>query len=139
MLMRTDPFDRLTQKLWGTNGRPTMPMDAYRDGDQLVVQFDLPGIDTESIDLTVERNALTVKAARRRPEIDNSQWQVSERPHGTFSCQLFLGEGLDFDKIEASYDKGVLTITVPAAEQARSRRVEITAGTGAQDSKSAVV
>jgi HSP20 family protein len=132
MLIRTDPFDRLAQQIWGVAGRPTMPMDAYRHGDQLTVQFDLPGIDVDSIALTVEKNVLTVQASRPRRQIEDSQWLVSERLHGTFSGQLFLGDGLDLDKIKASYDHGVLTITVPVAERAKSRRVEITAGSAPQ-------
>jgi HSP20 family protein len=134
MLMRIDPFDRFTPRIWGTTGRPTMPMDAYRHGDQLVVHFDLPGIDTTSVELTAEKNVLTVKANRPRRQIGDSQWLVSERLHGSFSCRLFLGDGLDLDKIEAGYDQGVLTITVPVAEQAKSRRIEITTGAAAQNS-----
>lgn len=130
--MRTDPFDRFAQRIWGATGRPAMPMDAYRHGDQLVVHFDLPGIDADSVELTVEKNVLAVQGTRTRKQIEDSQWLVSERPHGTFSCQLFLGDGLDLDKIEASYDQGVLTITVPVAEQAKSRRIEVTARDAAQ-------
>lgn len=127
MLTRIDPFDRFAQLAWGA-GKPTMPMDAYRHADQLIVHFDLPGIDAESVEITAEKNVLTVRATRPRPQVEDSQWLVSERPHGTFSCQLSLGDGLDLDKIEASYDQGVLTITVPAAERAKSRRIEITRG-----------
>ena len=130
--MRIDPFDRFAHKIGGTAGRRTMPMDAYRHGDQLIVHFDLPGIDADSIELTVEKNVLTVQASRPRQQLEDSQWLVSERLHGTFSCQLFLGDGLDLHKIEASYNQGVLTITVPVAEQAKSRRIEITAGDAAQ-------
>lgn len=135
MLMRTDPFDRVARQLWGTHSKPIMPMDAYRHGDKLVVHFDVPGIDTESIDLTVEKNVLTVQATRPRHQLEDSQWVVAERPHGTFSCQLFLGDGLDLDKIGASYDQGVLTITVPAGEQAKSRRVEIASSGDAAENK----
>jgi HSP20 family protein len=135
MLMRTDPFrelDRLTQQLFGTNGttsRPAvMPMDAYRDGEQFVVQFDLPGVDPSSIDLDVERNVLTVKAERAPDYGDNVELQVAERPRGVFSRQLFLGDTLDADRIEAHYDAGVLTLRLPIAEKAKSRKIEITAG-----------
>jgi HSP20 family protein len=109
-------------------------MDAYRHGDRLVVRFDLPGIDATSVELTAEKNVLTVKANRPRQQIEDSQWLVSERLHGTFSCRLFLRDGLDLDKIEAGYDQGVLTITIPVAEQAKSRRIEITTGAAAQSS-----
>jgi HSP20 family protein len=139
MLMRTDPFrelDRLTQQLFGTNGttsRPAvMPMDAYRDGAQFVVQFDLPGVDPSSIDLDVERNVLTVKAERAPDYGDNVELQVAERPRGVFSRQLFLGDTLDADRIEAHYDAGVLTLRLPIAEKAKPRKIEITGGSQAR-------
>src|SRR6478752_8912655 len=103
MLMRTDPFrefDRLTQQVLGTPARPAaMPIDAYRHGDEFVVQFDLPGVDTSSIDLTVEKNVLTVHAERRRPDVEGAEMVLEERPRGTFSRQLFLGEALDTEHI----------------------------------------
>jgi HSP20 family protein len=113
------------QNIPGTAGKRSMPMDAYRDGDQLTVQLDLPGIERDSIELNVEHNVLTVKAHRPRVEIEDSQWLVSERLHGTFSCQLHLGNQLDLDNIHASYDQGVLTITVPVATVSKTRRIEI--------------
>ena len=133
MLMRTDPFrefDRLTQQVFGAQGtwsRPTaMPMDAYRDGDQYVVHFDLPGIDPEAIDLDVERNVLTVKAERRPVERgDGVEMQVAERPLGVFSRQLFLGDALDAERIAAQYEQGVLTIRIPVAEKAKPRKIAI--------------
>lgn len=136
MLMRTDPFrelDRLTQQVFGnvTAGswsRPTsMPMDAYRSGEEFVVAFDLPGISPEAIELDVERNVLTVKA-ERRPTItgDNVEMQVAERPLGVFSRQLFLGDTLDPDHIQAHYDAGVLTLRIPIAERAKPRKIAIT-------------
>ncbi len=138
MLMRTDPFrelDRLTQQLLGANGttsRPAvMPMDAYRDGEQFVVQFDLPGVDPTSIDLDVERNVLTVKAERAPTYGENVELQVAERPRGVFSRQLFLGDTLDTDRIEAHYDAGVLTLRLPVAEKAKPRKIEITGGNNA--------
>jgi HSP20 family protein len=136
MLMRTDPFrefDRLTQQAFGTRFRPSaMPMDAYRQGDEFVVHFDLPGVDPTSIDLTVEKNVLSVSAERRWDAAEDIQIVASERPQGTFNRQLFLGEGLDADRVEASYDNGVLSVTIPVAEQAKPRKVEISAGTGAK-------
>jgi HSP20 family protein len=134
MLMRTDPFrefDRLTQQAFGTRFRPSaMPMDAYRQGDEFVVHFDLPGVDPTSIDLTVEKNVLSVSAERRWDAAEDIQIVASERPQGTFNRQLFLGEGLDADRVEASYDNGVLSVTIPVAEQAKPRKVEISAGDG---------
>jgi HSP20 family protein len=131
MLMRTDPFrdvDRLAQQVFGTPTRPAaMPIDAFRRGDEFLVQFDLPGIDTASIDLTVERNVLTVHAERRRKEADGVELLIGERPQGTFSRQLFLGDTLDADRIEAEYRDGVLTLRVPITEKAKPRRVPIQA------------
>ena len=135
MLMRTDPFrelDRLTQQLFNANGTPTrpavMPMDAYRHGEQFVVHFDLPGADPASIDLDVERNVLSVKAERTPTYGDDVELQVAERPRGVFSRQLFLGDTLDTDRIEAHYDAGVLTLRIPIAEKAKPRKIEITGG-----------
>jgi len=134
MLMRTDPFrdfDRLAQQVFGTPTRPAaMPIDAFRKGDAFVVQFDLPGIDTSSIDLTVERNVLTVHAERRREEADGVELLIGERPQGTFSRQMFLGDTLDTDRIEAEYRDGVLTLRLPVTEKAKPRRVPIQAPEG---------
>ena len=130
MLMRSDPFrelDRFTQQAFGSRLRPAaMPMDAYREGDRFVVHFDLPGVAADSIDLTVEKNVLSVSAERRWEPAEGHQVVASERPQGTFSRQLLLGEGLDPDGIEATYDDGVLTVTVPVAEQAKPRKVSVT-------------
>ena len=138
MLMRTDPFrdfDRLTQQLFGgsqpgTWSRPAaMPIDAYRTGDALVVAFDLPGVSPEAIEVDVERNVLTVRAERRPLSLDgDAQAQVSERPLGVFSRQVFLGDALDTDHIEANYDNGVLMLRIPVAEQAKPRKVAVTTG-----------
>ena len=132
MLMRFDPFrdlDRLTQQAFGTGSRvPAMPMDAYRHGDRFTVHFDLPGVDAGSIDLTVEKNVLTVSAERSWQRQEGDEVVVSERPQGSYKRQLFLGETLDSDRIEASYDNGVLTITIPVAEQAKARKVEVSNG-----------
>lgn len=132
MLMRTDPFrelDRLSEAMFGTAGRPTMmPMDAYRREDTFYVHLDLPGVDTESIDLTVEQNVLTVRAERRPIDSEDADRVVTERPYGVFSRQLFLGETLDAERLEASYDAGVLTIKIPVAERAKPRKVQVTAG-----------
>jgi HSP20 family protein len=128
VLMRTDPFrdlDRWTQQVLGTAARPAvMPMDAWREGDKFIVEFDLPGVNAESLDLDVERNVLTVRA--ERPDLDQNREMVSaERPRGVFSRQLFLGENLDTDRIEASYNDGVLRLAIPVAEKAKPRRIEI--------------
>ncbi|MFP5255493.1 MAG: Hsp20/alpha crystallin family protein [Acidimicrobiia bacterium] len=133
MLMRFDPFrelDRLTQPGWTGGRAPVMPMDAYRDGDSFYVHLDLPGVDPDSIDLTVEKNVLTVSAERRWSRGEGAQVVVSERPQGSFTRQLFLGEGLDPDRIDARYEHGVLTLSIPVAEQAKPRKVAISHGTG---------
>jgi len=131
MLMRTDPFrelDRLTQQVFGTSGtlaRPAvMPMDAWREGDTFHVEFDLPGVNPDSIDLDVERNVVTVKAERPARDGD-AELIAAERPRGVFSRQLILGDNLDTEHIAASYDGGVLTLRIPVAEQAKPRKITI--------------
>ncbi|KJY41809.1 heat-shock protein Hsp20 [Streptomyces sp. NRRL B-1568] len=132
MLMRTDPFrelDRLAQQLMGqgTWSRPAaMAMDAYREGDEYVVAFDIPGVSAEAIDIDVERNMLTVKAERRPPaKADEVQMELSERPLGVFSRQIVLADTLDTEHIKADYDAGVLTLRIPIAERAKPRKVAI--------------
>ena len=132
MLMRFDPFrelDRMTQDRWAGARPPIMPMDAYREGDQFIVHFDLPGVDADSIELTVEQNVLNVSATRRW-QTNGAEMVVNERPQGRFTRQLFLGETLDTDHLEARYDAGVLTLTIPVAERAKPRRIEVSAGNG---------
>ena len=136
MLMRTDPFrelDRLTQQVFGTNGtlaRPSvMPMDAWREGESFVVEFDLPGVNPDSIDLDVERHVVTVKA-ERAPRTGEVEMIAAERPRGVFSRQLILGDNLETQHIAASYDAGVLTLRIPVAEQAKPRRIEIASSGG---------
>jgi HSP20 family protein len=131
MLVRTDPFrelDRLTQQVFGTLGtvaRPTgMPIDAWREGEEFVAEFDLPGVDPGTVDLDIERNVLTVRA--ERPALKNDgEVLVAERPRGVFSRQLILGDNLDTDKITASYHAGVLTLRIPVAEKAKPRKIAI--------------
>ncbi len=139
MLMRTDPFrelDRLTDAMFGTATRPAaMPMDAYREGDAFVVHLDLPGVDADTIDLTVEQNVLTIHAERKRPYDQGAERLVAERTYGVFSRQLFLGETLDVDNLTADYDAGVLTIKLPVAEQAKPRKVQISGGSSHKEIK----
>ena len=134
MVMRFDPFrdlDRLTNDLWqGSNRRAAanasvMPIDAYRQGDRFLVHFDLPGVDPQTVELTVEKNVLTVRAERSAPWSGEVELVVAERPQGVFTRQMFLAETLDTERIEASYDAGVLTVAIPVAEAAKPRRVEI--------------
>jgi HSP20 family protein len=138
MLMRSDPFrevDRLAQQLLGvgTTSRPAvMAMDAWREGDTFVVEFDLPGIQKETIDIDVERNVLTVKA-ERSPR--NGDWEMlaAERPTGLFSRQLVLGDNLDLERIAADYDGGVLRLRIPVAQQAKPRKIEVSTGSASSE------
>ncbi len=142
MLLRTtDPFrdfDRLTQQLLGTTNRPsTMPMDAWREGEQFVIEFDLPGVRPETIDLDVERNVLTVRAERMGR---NGDWELlaAERPRGAFSRQLVLGDNLDLERIEAAYESGVLRLTVPVAERAKPRRIAVASAPSTETDQAAI-
>ncbi len=138
MLMRSEPFtevNRLAQQLFGvpatgTWSRPTaMPVDSYRNGDEFVIAFDLPGVDTDAIDIDVERNVLTVRAERRPLDLgDQAVAQLSERPLGVFARQLFLGDALDTDHINATYDNGVLVLRIPIAEKAKPRKISVGGG-----------
>lgn len=129
MLLRFDPFrelDRLTEQVARTP--QPLPMDAVRRGDDVVVAFDLPGVDPSSIDLTVERNVLTVKAQRAALRTEGDQVIASERRAGAVARQLLLGETLDGDSIKADYTHGVLTLTIAGAEAAKPRKVAISSG-----------
>jgi len=141
MLMRSDPFrefDRLTQQLMGngTTSRPAiMPMDAWREGETFVLEFDLPGVNSDAVDIDVERNVLTIRAER---PARNGDWEflASERPKGHFSRQLVLGDNLDLENVEAAYDAGVLRLRIPVAERAKARKISVTGSNG--EGKSAV-
>jgi HSP20 family protein len=134
MLLRTDPFqlfDRLSREVFSqplgiTTG--WMPMDAVRRDGHLEVAFDLPGIDPASVDLTVERNVLTIKAERHWEPLEGDQVLFRERPQGSFTRQLTLSDAVDLDKVEARYENGVLLVTIPVAEAAKPHRIEIKAG-----------
>ncbi|MBX9245689.1 Hsp20/alpha crystallin family protein [Actinotalea ferrariae] len=104
---------------------PTMPMDLYRAGDHYVMHVDLPGVDPGSVDVNVEDRTLTIRAERTARTESDVQWLARERVSGTYVRQLTVGRGLALDRIEASYADGVLTLTIPVAEEARPRRIEI--------------
>ena len=133
-VMRFDPFrdfDRLTEQLFGgARGMRTMPMEAYRRGDQFFIHLDLPGVSPDDVELTLERNVVSIRAERRSRRQEGDQVLIDERPQGSFSRQLFLGENLDAERLNASYDLGVLTLTIPVSEQAKPRRVQIAAQQG---------
>jgi HSP20 family protein len=130
VLIRFDPFRDLDRHVQpGTAQRPArMPLDAYRHGAQFVIHFDLPGIDPESVGLTVEKNVLTVTAQRTSNHDKGDEVLISERPQGNYSRQLLLGDNLATDDIEAAYDRGVLTVTIPVAESAKPRKIQVTSG-----------
>jgi HSP20 family protein len=137
MLIRFDPYrelDRLTEQLASTASRAprAFPMDAYRRGEQFIVQLDLPGIEPSTIDLTVEQNVLTVRAERRFEPQQGDEVVIAERPHGTYTRQIFLGDTLDSENLKANCEHGVLTLTIPVAEAVKPRRVQVGGGQDAQ-------
>lgn len=127
--LRFDPFrdfDRLAAEVFGTARTPAMmPMDCLRTGDAFVCRFDLPGIDADSLEVSAEHNTLTVRAERHRHDPEDATYLVSERPSGVYSRQLVLGDGLNVEDIRADYRDGVLILTIPVAEQAKPRKIEI--------------
>ena len=127
-LLRFDPFreiDRMVDQALNQSRRPSFPMDAYRHGDTVVVHFDLPGIDPASIDLEFERSSLTVSAERSWRPVEGDQLLAAERVHGKFQRTIMLGDGLDTDRMHATFEHGVLTLTIPVAERAKPRKIEI--------------
>jgi HSP20 family protein len=133
MLLQYDPFrelDRFADQAFGRSSTPAMPMDAVRRGETVHVFLDLPGVDPASIDLEVERNVLTVKAERRWAREEGDQVLASERRQGAFLRRLLLGDTLDGERVQADYRDGVLAITIPVAEAAKPRKVEIGHGEG---------
>ena len=135
-MLMLDPFrqlGRLTEQVLGTAARPAaMPMDAWREGDDYVVALDLPGVDGGSIDVGVDTNVLTVRAERKDVAGKDTEMVASERPRGVFSRQLILGDAMETEKMTASYDAGVLTLRIPAAAQAKPRKIEIQVKGGEQ-------
>lgn len=127
--LRFDPFrelDRFASEVLGSTRAPRlMPLDAYRHGESYVLQFDLPGVDQESLEVTAERNTLTVRARRGLAAPEGAKYVVSERATGEYSRQIVLGDGLNLDQVKADYHDGVLTVTIPVAEQAKPKRIEI--------------
>jgi HSP20 family protein len=127
-LMRFDPFrelDRLSEQVMGGRAPRTMPMEAWRRKDEVVVHVDLPGVDRDDVELTVERNVVSIRAKRRPAHEEGDEVIVDERPHGTFTRQLFLGDNLDANKLSAEYDRGVLILTVPIAEASKPRHIQL--------------
>ncbi len=122
-------FEQLFQSLGPTfRSSGTMPMDAFRHEDDFVIRFDLPGVNPDDVEITVEDQVLTVTATRQFEDTSGADWLVRERPHGTHSRQLRLGPTLDGGGVSARYDQGVLTLTIPVREDAKPRKVEIEIG-----------
>jgi HSP20 family protein len=127
-LIRFDPFrefDRVFDQALNQARQPSFPMDAYRHGDTIVVHFDLPGVDPNSIDIEYERQTLNVTAERSWQPTEGDQLLAAERVHGKFQRQILLGEGLDTEGLKASYEQGVLTVTIPVAEKAKPRKINV--------------
>ena len=128
-VLRFDPFqdfDRLSRQMLGSGRGPrSMPMEAYRRGEQFFIHLDLPGVNPDDVQLTVERNVVAVRAERRSLWQEGDEVLVDETPQGSFGRQLFLGDNLDAGRLEASFDQGILTLMIPVAEQAKPRRIEI--------------
>ncbi len=140
-VLRFDPFgdpfrqmDRLTnQMMSGTRTPMGMPMDVWQAEDGFHVALDLPGVDPSTVDITSERNVLTIRAERRAEYEHAQNVLVAERPQGSFTRQLQLGETLDTERVNASYDNGVLHLMIPVAQAAQPRRIQVqTSGTGQQ-------
>src|SRR5579885_3581425 len=127
MLMRSDPFRDLDRMMEGGQSRAgrTFPMDAYRRGDEVVLLFDLPGVDPQSIDLTIDQHVLTVRAERQRELQEGDEVLASERPFGTFIRRVFLSDILDTDRIDAQYHDGILRLTIPVSERAKPRKIDV--------------
>ncbi|NYH80625.1 HSP20 family protein [Actinopolyspora biskrensis] len=128
-------LNRLATEVFGSDRAPqSMAMDVHRVGDDYVVEFDLPGVDPSTLEVSAENRTLTVRAERGTRRSNRSDSEVSyvaaERPRGTFSRQLSLGDGLDVDNISADYTDGVLTVTLPVADQAKPRQVKVEHGGG---------
>ncbi|MFP7760027.1 Hsp20/alpha crystallin family protein [Marisediminicola sp. LYQ85] len=140
MAMNFDPFrelDRVAGALFDTRQGPRlMPIDLYRDGDHYVLAADLPGIDPGSVDIDVDGQLLTIRAERTLSNSRSVNWLSRERQAGSFLRQLNLGQGIDTEHIEASYDNGVLSVTIPVSERAKPRKIEVTNNTGASTAPS---
>ena len=138
MLMRFEPFsefNRMPEEMRSQRPVRQIPVDAYRRGDEFKIHLDLPGVDPDSIELTVENDVLSVWASRSWLPAEGDQVQITERAQGEVSRQLFLGQSLDRDHLTATCENGVLTITIPMVEQAKQRRVKVlhTGGVAMED------
>ena len=134
MLMRSDPFgafDRLSE-LWSNERASFMPMDAYRQGNEYVIEIDVPGVEPSAIDVSTEQHSLTVRAKRELQRPEGADLMAAERPSGEFTRALLLSDNFDLERIEANCQQGVLTLRVPLSEKATARQIKVTAGNGQQ-------
>lgn len=140
MSISFDPFhhlDELREQVVSGGRTPrSFPMDAYRRGDEFFVHLDLPGVQPETVDVSVENQVLTITSERRFEQRQGDEFIVSERPQGRFSRQLRLGSTIDTEKIEASYEDGVLTLTLPVSQRARPRQIQIGRGGSTESGES---
>ena len=124
-----DPFKELQALVSQTLNQTKslgMPMDRYREGDTFRADFDLPGVDPASIDVDVEDRTITIRAERQaRTVADGGEWVSRERGFGTFARQITVGRGLALDKVSGEYVDGVLQLTIPVAEEAKPRKVQV--------------
>lgn len=136
MAMFFDPFrelDRIAGNLLDNRGPRLMPVDLFRDGDHYVLDADLPGVDPGSIDVDVDGQVLTIRAERTARVQEGAKWLARERSHGSYLRQFNLGDGIAVDQISASYDNGVLSVTLPVSEKAKPRKIEVQAGVRSMD------
>ncbi|SMG23862.1 Hsp20/alpha crystallin family protein [Agreia pratensis] len=143
MAMSFDPFselDRIAGDLLTFRPGPKfMPVDLYRDGDQYVLSADLPGIDPGSVDVDVDGQLLTIRAKRTGAAHEGVKWLAQERSNGDYLRQFSLGDGVDSEKISASYDNGVLSVIIPVSERAKPRKIEVKAAQTADEQKTLTV
>ena len=125
MMRFTDPFDEMDRAFGGRRRGGIMPMDAYEKDGVYTLRFDLPGVDPGDVDLTVEGNVLTVTAESPAEDDDGVTWMLRERPAGTHRREVRLGERLDGANVNANFDNGVLTVTIPMREETRPQKVSI--------------
>jgi HSP20 family protein len=118
-------FDRLTQRSFGQGSGAGMPMDGIRRPGEVVLRFDLPGINPDSIEVTVDRGVLSVSATREEKYGEDENLFIRERTMGTFTRRVYLSDHLDAGAIEAAYTDGVLAVRIPVVERAKPRKIEI--------------
>lgn len=138
MLMQNDPFFEALFRGTSRTDTHRMPMDAYRRGDDVWVHMDLPGVATDSLDISVERNVLTVAAERSWQREDGDQMYLNERSRGSYRRQVHLGDALDADGIDADLSDGVLTLRIPISEKAQPRKITVGTRQHAIDAESTV-